>query len=280
MGPVQYAIEEVKSQIPPQLLSLVFSASGRMFSSQPGAVEASIRERVIDGRVRRVVDTAGAVQDEIPLAGLDFIPVTPGNVGRSALTVFIPKDRTQGRTISSAIALAYGTSAQGMAYGHPSNIPGYLTGMQGSSVMLDAALGVLNSNTPQGPIQSAAVSIVGENVVLIEDFVPYANNVFLRCLLQSDSEFSHVRPQTYQAFSELVVLATKAYIYNNYYVELGRGLLVGGMELPQIQTLVDEYRDSNELFLTYLKEKWYKISAMNDPIRKQRQLKMMIGGRT
>lgn len=278
MGPIEYSIEEVKARIPPQLLSLVFSGNGRLFSTNPGAVEAAIRERVIDGRVRRVVDTVGATMDDIPLFGLTFTPVTQGNSNRSSQTVFIPKDRTNGRTISSAVSLVYGTTAAALAYGHPSNSPTMSTGVTGSSVLLDAAIGVLNSAMPAGPIQSANVSLVGENVVLIEDYIPQGTNIFLRCILKSDNEFSHIRPATYQALSEMVVLATKAYIYNNYYIELGRGFLVGGMELPQIQNLVDEYRDADSLFLEYLKEKWYKISAMNDPVRKSRHLKMMIGG--
>ncbi len=278
MGPIEYAIEEVKARIPPQLLKLVFTSTGQFFAHNPGAVEAAIREKVVDARVRRVVDTAGATQDDIPLFGLTFVPVTESNSHRSSQTVFIPKDRTQGRTISSAISLVFGTTAAALAYGHPSNSPTMATGANGSSVLLDAAIGVLNSAVPQGPIQSANVSLVGENVVLIEDYIPQGTNIFLRCILKADDEFSHVRPATYQAFSELVVLATKAYIYNNYYIELGRGFLMGGMELPQIQNLVDEYRDADSLFLEYLKEKWYKISAMNDPTRKSRHLKMMIGG--
>jgi hypothetical protein len=279
MGPVEYSIEEIKARIPPQLLALVFSSTGRLFSQNPGAIEAAIRERVIDGRVRRVVDTAGATQDDIPLFGLIFTPITQGSIHRSAQTVFIPKDRTGGRTISSALSLVYGSTSSALTGSHPTNNPSMGSGISGSSVMLDAALGVLNSATPQGPIQSANVSCVGENVILIEDYIPQGNNLYLRCLLKSDSEFSQIRPQTYQAFSELVVLATKSYIYNNYYIELGRGFLVGGMELPQIQNLVDEYRDADSLFLEYLKEKWYKISSMNDPVRKSRQLKMMVGGR-
>ncbi len=279
MGPVDYAIEEVKSCIPPQLLALVFSANSRGYQQTPGAMEAVIRERVIEGRVRRVVDTAGATMDEIPLQGLVFTPVNQDVGNRGAQTVFIPKDRTQGRSISSTIALAYGSVSSAAGMGHLAHPSATSYGVPGSSIMLDAALGVLNSNTPQGPIQAASVSLAGENVILIEDYIPLNTNLYLRCILKSDSEFSHIRPQAYGPFSELVVLATKAYIYNNYYIELGKGFLVGGMELPQIQTLVDEYRDANELFLTFLKEKWYKIAAMNDPLRKQRHLKMMIGGK-
>lgn len=277
MDPVSYAIAEVRDHIPPQILSLVFGPSGSIFIQNSDSVEAAIRDKVIEGRVRRVTDSAGAMLLEIPLAGLTAEKMEFHEINRFSYIFRIPKDRTNGRRITSALALAFGnTSMTGV--GHSAHGNTYSGSGCGYSAMSDAANGMLAANAPIPIVQTALLTIIGENVVMVEDYIPIARNLFLRCLVSHDNEFTNIKPQSYQAFAELVVLATKAYIYNNYNINLGKGYLVGGQELPEIRSIVDEYRDANELFLTYLKERWYKTSRMNDSRRFQRQLKLLSGG--
>lgn len=277
MDPISYAIAEVRSRIPPQLLAIVFGPTGNIFVSNPEAVEAAIRDKVIESRVRRVCDTAGAMMVEIPLNGLSPQRMEFQEINRFSYVFRIPKTLTNGRRITSALAIAYGNNSQ-MGIGYHAHHQSYTGGGCGNSPLTDAASGLLAANSPIPIVQSALLTMIGENTVMVEDYMPLARSLFLRCLVANDQEFTNIKPQSMPAFAELVVLATKAHIYNTYYINLGKGYLVGGQELPEIRELISEYRDADELFLTYVKEKWNRIAQMNDSRRFQRRLLLLSGG--
>lgn len=277
MDPISYALSEVRASIPPQLLSIVFGPTGNIFVSNREAVESVIRDKVIEGRVRGICDTAGAMMVEIPLNSLSAERLEFTEINRFSYVFRIPKTLTNGRRITSALAIAYGNNSQ-LGVGYNGHHQSYYGSGCGNSPLQDAANGMLAANSPIPIVQSALLTLVGENVVMVEDYMPLARSLFLRCIVANDQEFTNVKPQSYPAFAELVVLATKAYIYNNYYINLGKGYLVGGQELPEIRELVSEYRDANELLLTFVKERWNKIAQMNDSRRFQRRLLLLSGG--
>lgn len=274
MDPITFALTEVRHSIPPYVLALVFSPAGRQFAHHQGAVDAAIRDKVIEGRVRAYVDTKGPTEIEIPLAG-----IAPEFIDRFNQVWRIPKERTQGRRITSALAISYGQFGIG-GVGMSSGLhnPYNSSGGCGYSQTMDVASGIMQSHTPIPIVQSAFLSIIGDNVLLVSDYMPLGRELWLRCLLSSDSEFSFLRPQSYGTFAQLVVLATKAFVYNNYIIEMDRGVLSGGQELGAIRNIVEEYRDANELFLEMVRERLGKMVAMNDPRRVHRHVKMITGG--
>lgn len=279
MDAVTFAINEVKHSIPPQILALVFTPTVRQMLNHheihnPNqALDAAIRAKVIDSRVRQFADNAGAMMVELPLED-----VPRQELNRFSFVYNIPKTLTQGRLITSALALSYGNNSNMGLSSTASNFHQNYGISCGHGPMLDAGASVAMSHSPIPNVQSANVSLIGENTVLVEDYAPLARRAWLRCLLSNDNEFTNIKPQTYAAFSRLVVLATKAFIYNTYYIELGAGYLTGGMELPEIKQIVDEYRDANDMFLEEYRERWVKTAALQDPRRKQRHIKMMTGG--
>ena len=277
MDPVSYALYDVRNSIPPQLLSIVFGPSGNMFVHNPEAVDSAIRDKVIEGRVRAICDTSGAMLVEIPLDGLSPQRLEFQEINRFAYVFRIPKNLTNGRRITSALAIAYGNNSQ-LGVGYQAHHQSYYGSGCGNSPLQDAANGMLAANSPIPIVQSALLTIVGENVVMVEDYMPIARSLFLRCIVANDQEFTNIKPQSMPAFAELVVLATKAYIYNTYYINLGKGYLVGGQELPEIREIVSEYRDANELLLTMVKERWNRIAQMNDSRRFQRRLLLLSSG--
>lgn len=277
MDAISYAVSEVRYRIPPQVLSIVFGPTGNVFVHNAEAVEAAIRDKIIEGRVRQVADTSGAMMVEIPLDGLSPQRLEFQEINRFSYVFRIPKTLTNGRRITSALALAYGNNSQ-LGIGYQAQHQSYYGSGCGHSPMVDAANGLMAANSPIPIVQSALLTIIGENVVMVEDYVPLARSLFLRCIVGNDQEFTNVKPQSYPAFAELVTLATKAYIYNNYYINLGKGYLVGGQELPEIREIISEYRDADELFLTYVREKWNRIAQMNDSRRFQRRLLLLSSG--
>ena len=54
--------------------------------------------------------------------------------------------------------------------------------------------------------------------------------------------------------------------------------LRGGHNLGKFKDIIENYADANELYDSYLKEKWQKISLLNDRESTTRLLKMVVGG--
>jgi hypothetical protein len=89
---------------------------------------------------------------------------------------------------------------------------------------------------------------------------------------------SHIQPRSYKAFCKLVEYAVKAFIYNEYIIEVDMGELRGGHNLGKFKDIIEGYSDAEELYSTYLTEKWQKIAFQNDRESLTRFLKLTVGG--
>jgi len=268
MDAITYALAEVKDRIPPQVLKLVFKPNARTLRHEHRDVEYAIRDKVIEGRVRRSVNTVGATEVEIPIASL---PRT--EINKFTYTYRIPMTLTGGREITSVLALSFSTNSSGnmSQFGQGSN-------QDSPTVVQEAAMRVAASHMPITVNQTSNVSLIAMNTVMIEDYAPMSGNSFLRCILTSDKDFSNIKPAYYGRFAKMVILAVKAYIYNTYEIELGMGKIVGGVELSEIKNVVERYSNADEEFEDYVEQVWRKVIVNNDPKRKQRNIRAWTGG--
>lgn len=264
MGAIQKSLDEVRYNIPREVLEQTFIANNQKFRGLPVSLDHRIREEVVNPRVLMDCNLVGGVEDNIPLGSL-----TGERVDQFHIIYRIPKTLTQGRTIISPLSLTFG---QGYAFQHPT------VGVQKSSAMQDAAYGLLQAHLPIPPVSTGYVTLIGENTVLVQDNMAIPVNCYLRCLLSNDPEMNNINPASWHAFSQLVVLATKAYIYNNLSIPMDQAFLHGGMALGRLREIVDNYADANEMYYTHLNEVWRKTAFQNDPIRHRRHLKSILGG--
>lgn len=268
MDAISYALAEVKDRIPPQVLKLVFRPQARTLRHESRNIDHAIRDKVIEGRVRRVVNSIGATEVEIPLDGIER-----QEVNRFTHIYKIPMTLTGGREITSPVALSYATnsaghmSAFGVAQSSNNNQP---------TVMENAAMRLGQSHSPIPTPQTANLSLIAMNTVMVEDYAPIATTTFLRCILASDSDFNNIKPPYYPKFAQLVLLATKAYIFNVYEVELGMGKIINGVELSEIKNVVERYSNADEDFEEYVENTWRKVSIHNDPKRHQRMIRALV----
>lgn len=266
MDAVSHALAEVADRIPPQVLDLVFKAPVRSRKHERRDIEFAIRDKIIEGRVRRTVNTVGATMVEIPTSGLRREEIDKFNY-----IYRVPMTLTGGREISSVVALSYSTNSG-------AGLGSQLQTNTNSTVMENAGMALANSHMPIPISQTAQLSIIGLNTVHIEDYTPVSSNSWLRCILTSDKDYGHIKPAYYDRFAKLVLLATKAYIFNIYEVELGMGKIVGGVELSEIKNIIDRYSNADEEYEEFVETTWRKVAALNDPKRKQRQNRMLSGG--
>ncbi len=190
--------------------------------------------------------------------------------GTTDMVYRIPKSRTQNRSIMSVLNVTY-VDAQAMAAAGQFASCGVSAEQSAMQALLDAV-------APLPLISTGRITLIGENVVLIRDSIRIPSNSYLRCVVGNDEQMSHIQPRSYKAFCKLVEYAVKSFIYNEYIIEVDMGELRGGHNLGKFKDIIDGYADAEELYGTYLTEKWQKVAFQNDRESLSRFLKLQIGG--
>lgn len=268
MNPIQKAIKDVKFKIPPAILQAAFVQREFGMRNVAVNVDTLLRDRVINARVLDDCNLVGGQQVVIPL-----ITVRPEYLDPQTIVYKVPMALTQGRSITRVLSMSVGAGSAA-AMGMLNNTGGY-----GYSFIEDAADLVHASNSPIPMVSSAYLRLIAENTVLVTEQIALPSNVSLRCMLEYDDDLSQLKPTSYNRFSRLVELATKAYIYNEMIIPMGQGQLSGGMELGRIREVVDSYADANELYETYLNGEWRKVALLDDATSRERHLRMHAGAR-
>lgn len=266
MFAVTKAIDEVKYRIPKEILDLAFLPRHRMWNSAPINIDDQIMSLVVRPRVLVDCNLVGGTEAFVNLDGLG------GERPDDFTSVYrIPKSHTQGRSIISVLNVTFADPNRNVTFGVMSNINNTAMMRAGNSVM--DAMGNI-------PITSTAkCQLIGENVVMIRDTTVLPANIFLRCILANDENMSHLQLKSYRAFSNLVTLAVKSYIYLTKTIEIDIGELHGGMNIGKIKEIIDSYADAEELYQQMLAEKWGKISLMNDSEQYTRYIRSLISVR-
>lgn len=267
MNPIQYSLQQCRFEIPPEILEYVFVTrqdKERRYKPTPISIDAKIRELVIEPRVLVDCNLVGGTEVAIPLANCPKEVIDPFQA-----IYRIPKNLTNGRTITRALSVSFG---EGAIVGMSNLQPTY------GNNLLDAAAGVLNSHLAIPQVSTANCQLIDENTVLIMDNFAIPMNAYLRCWLENDSNFNHIQPTSYDAFATLVILAVKAYIYNTMQIHMDRALIHAGGELGRFKEIVDEYSDANEMYRTHLRQVWRRVAYLNDFQAHRRHLQRLMGG--
>ncbi|BAW19278.1 hypothetical protein [Ralstonia phage RP31] len=265
MNALRKALDDIKFVIPRAVLETVFVKRHQNFRVASPSLDEQILNEVIRPRVYIDTNLVGGAEILVDLSGLEG-----DEVNTTDMVYRIPKNRTQNRTIMSVLNVTY-VDAQAMA------AAGQYASC-GVSAEQSAAQALLDAVSPLPLISTGRITVIGENVVLIRDSIRIPSNSYLRCIVAHDEAMSHIQPRSYKAFCKLVEYAVKSYIYNEYVVELDMGELRGGHNLGKFKDIIEGYNDSEELYDTYLREKWAKISFQNDRESHNRFLKLLIGG--
>lgn len=265
MNPITYALNNLRMHIPLEVLEKTFLGLNPSRFVTPVSLDSIIRDQVIDAKVMVDCNLIGGTEVYIPLQGLPF-----QRIDNFTSIYQIPKSLTQGRSITTALSVAYG-------FGSP--IGGSNMGLRNSNSLLDAASGVMASQAPIPDVSTAYVSLIGENTIMIQDNMSLPANIALRCKLENDSNFNHLKGPQYMQFAELVLLATKAYIYVKNQIPMDRAYLSGGQDLNAYRTIIDGYSDAAENYNTYFSTVWRRSAILGDYQAHRRHMALITGGR-
>jgi hypothetical protein len=255
----------VKRIIPVDILRTVFTPVENGYRDAFMTIDEQLLAVVIRPHVLVDCNLVGGTEVFIPLDG---IPVYRQNDYTSIYR--IPKDKTQGRSIMSVMNITFSDPTKVSSYG-------VAAGDQ-NTFMLQGAQAVMDAMGSMPVTSTAYVQLIGENVVMVRDTVVLPANIYLRCQLANDENMSHIQLRSYRHFTKLVELAVKSFIYNQYIIPMDKGQLFGGQAIGRFKDVIDSWADSEELYQTYLTEKWTKVALMNDRESWMRQIRMTMGG--
>lgn len=260
MNVITKALSEVGYAIPLEIIQLAFRENTPRLNKTI-SLDEMIMNKVIRPRVLTDCNLVGGIQAIIKL---DRCTIEYGINNEAIVT--IPKTLTNNKKLLSVLGLVSNITQ---------NVGGAVNASSGA--YMSAASNVVNALNDLNLIQTSRVELIGDNKVLIEEYSMQFVNGAIRCMVENSSNLTNISPRSIPKFTKMVTYAVKAYIYNIMRVRMGKGYIYNGHELGVIKDIIDEYSDSNELYMEYLEKTWKEVAFMNDSMSYDRFIKGMFG---
>lgn len=269
MNIVPYAISNLKMAIPNYLLTETFLSSinrtGRYLN-----LDEVIEDTVIRPIVFKDINVITGQMALIPLAYADRVRIDP------LTTVFnIDQDILQGRKIIAVHSVGLGFNTAVNLLPLQSSFNTNTSPCQNNPIAnAQRAMDTANLDS-YSPITTNCRLLAGDSLYVLFNAPTAAVNA-ARVTLTHDENLANINPMSYGAFSDLVLLATKAYIYNAMKVPLDQGYYINGVEISSLKEIVDSYSEAYTDYKTFLNTKWARVSFCNDKIQYSRYIKLQI----
>lgn len=127
------------------------------------------------------------------------------------------------------------------------------------------------------PTGTPEAYLVAPNVIFLP-INPVNRNCHLRCTIENDPNLGNYSQKAMFDISELVILATKGYIYNKLMLGTTITANTGGNVDGRIREIIDSYSDAWELYREFLKMKFKKITLLDNKEWHQRLIRLGLGG--
>ena len=259
MDPINKALEEVENQIPPQVLRYAFVNSDATYRRVIVNIQTLIRDLVIGHRVMKDCNVKGGVRDSVNISQLPY-----RSTQRGQRIYHIPKSLVQGRTLINPLSV--GNTSYILAQADQSYSTGASIGGLGNRI--------LDANSAIPAFHTTDVRCVGENIILVEDiWDTLGPDIWLWGVFSNDEMMSHLNPRAWSVFEDLVVLATKAWIYNQCRIKVSEGVIEMGMDVGAFREVIESYSDANEMYREMIDLKWPKVSLLSDKGAKKRHIR-------
>lgn len=267
MNAIAYAINEIMHTIPYEVLHAAMTHREDRNVYGMISLEEKIVNKVIRQRVMMAANVIGGIEHIIPIGNI--YPT----VSERMYTVYqIPNELTMDKEIVSVLSLSFLPNAGFMGvsggFGSPSMVynPNSPIAAMASGVT-NVASRIAASHATSGILSNARTELVARNTVAVYANYQSLANYGLRVVLENDANMNNIQPRSYRYFSQLCVLATKAYIYLQLNLAINSGYLSGGQELGVFRNIIDKYESAEEEYQTFLREQWGGVAFMNDAQR-------------
>jgi len=277
MNAIIYAINEIKSTIPIQLLQAGMMIDEHEQTSNLTSLDDKILNKVIRKRVLLDANIVGGIETIIPLNGIQ-----PSFYEYFYSIYKIPNEYTMNKQIISALSLThlpvnnhYGNI--GGLYGNNGLSPNNgFSSISNVNPVMSVGDRIGNAASSQGILNNTHLEVISYNTILVYAHYRVLANFGLRVILENDNNLNNIQPRSYKNLGMLCSLATKAYLYNKLIIPINSGYLSGGQELGMFKNILESYSSAEEDYSTYLKQVWASVAFQNDSQRNYRFLSSML----
>lgn len=259
---ISYSLMQVQQKIPAAVLNQTFIASMKHRTHLPVSVQSRITDLIINKKVLVDLNIIGGETAIIPLDSCELLEQ------ESTYSVYrIPKSATANRSVSSVHEVRVGA---GIGVDN--------SAVLGSASMIgEAASNMMRSISPVPTTSFGNAVLISENTFMIEMPPNFGQFGGVQVSLEYDPTLSGIKPRTVFNFAKLVVLATKAFIYNSQFVPMDQAQIKSGSAFGSYKDAVDSYSDADELYDEYLLTTWATVDKLNDSHTRQRLISLAVG---
>lgn len=251
-------ISDIRLEIPSTILNLAFNPNNK-----PVSIDNLIIEQIIHNKILLDTNLVAGVTKEIVLIPKyhEYMEHSRDsqflNFGRYSL-YRIPPEVREYRNITKIVKIDY-----------PGNLYEDIEQLSmGGATLNKLSKAVLQSHTLSHRINTPTADVEAGDLIKI---IPGSNShidFLLTCRLEYDLNFSTLNASAILALSDLVLCATKTYIYVNLITEIDQGRIIHGGEHGVIRDIVTRYENENEKYVELLK-KFHGNSLLSTKSKKQ-----------
>lgn len=257
-----YCINKVRADIPPEVLTQVFSVKNNTFENGPGivSIDERIKQLVFYNQMLVDYQIIGSTEVTIPVDTRYMeTPYTDDRIYPYIQVYRIPTTATQNKIIVTVKSFTIGSPwTPTIPFGSLNYEP---------SALARSSKALLESHGTIPISKTAYTELIGPNTILLRSINIMPVVSYFVVVLAADDQLSNLTAPSMDMISEHAILAVKRYIYVNRRVAMGNAEIRGGYDLGAFKSVVDEYSDAAELYKTMYKEKIKKIFFMSDRSR-------------
>lgn len=244
---IDYLLNYIRRAIPPQILEYAFNAPTQFNTIRP-SIDYALRSTIIDGWVLKDCNMEAGIECFVDLTFSQMVDYPGGTI------VKIPPSQTGGKNITSVFSVSF-------------NMGSYYLPNMGNAIV----------NAVDGPSQlsAARIQLVGPNTIYFEGGL-ISSMRFLKCTLENDAEFANFHDRSMKVIAHLCLLATKAYIYNEFIIKVETMPYIQGIPTGKLGDIINEWADSFEMYTEYRNEKLKKVAFLNDRTSHSRHIRMLM----
>ena len=256
----------VTQNIPPDILRIAVNHFNREYKKNY-TVTSFIQEHIMTRIVLPEANLSGGMVKTIPLKN-EWLERTPGDHGGYAgddgpYSLFrIPPEARDGKPISNILSIQY-----------PYNT--YLGGGVNSSdiglggfCLVDQLDEVLNSYTLARPRNHPVGQLLAGDLVRITPTQYSVQNWLMTCRIDFDSSFTNLHDHALPILANLVMIATKQWIFTNIMIDIDRAAMETGADIGVIKSTIEGYSDAAQQYTEEM-IKWRGCAWLQPQVRRQ-----------
>lgn len=250
MSAIKHAIDRVLLTIPKDILKLAFMKKPEIYRIET-TLEQQINDLIIDKIVLTDINLIGGITITIPVNKC-FTYTYGHEDGTTSKIIKVPPTLLNNKKIITPLSLMVSKTT-------------HVKHMSNNTGLLDLTKAKLNfDNNSNNIITTSNLELISTNTILINEDLFTLSNATMEVTVENNRNLNNIKPANRLIFTKLVILAVKAFIFNSLVLELDKGSLYYGHELSRLGDIVNSYEEAYNDYQLMLKEKWMKISFMND----------------